>query len=72
MTAKIDHPTHFAVVNGNSVFVKEAEFFKSQGGLTEPWGKKWEPVIAKSIGAARRQVAKKYGIKLSIIHMDEE
>ena len=41
--------------NGAAIFVKEAEFFKSQGGLTEPWGKAWHPIVADSIEDARRK-----------------
>jgi len=38
-----------------AVYVKEAEFFKSQGGPTEEWGKRWELVEAKSIENARQK-----------------
>lgn len=38
-----------------SVFVKTYSFWKRQGGLTEPWGKHWEPIIADSIEDARRK-----------------
>lgn len=38
-----------------AVFVKEYEFFKSQGGLDKPWGKHWKgPIEADSIEDARR------------------
>lgn len=38
-------PTHYVHRNpANAVFVKTAEFFVSQGGLVEPWGKAWSPV----------------------------
>jgi hypothetical protein len=37
-----------------SVFVKELEFFRSQGGFREDWGLHWKPVIATSIEDARR------------------
>lgn len=36
-----------------AVYVKDAVFFESQGGLTEPWGKNWLEVEATSIEAAR-------------------
>lgn len=39
--------------NGHSVFVKEAALFFKQGGETEPWGKAWKAVWAKSIEEAR-------------------
>ena len=38
---------------GRTVYVKEGEFFKSQGGLTDEWGKSWIPVQAESIEHAR-------------------
>lgn len=37
------------------VFVKELEFFKSQGGFVEKWGEHWEPVVAASIEDAREK-----------------
>jgi len=47
-------PTHYVHWNGAAVFVKEAEFFKSQGGLTAKWGEAWRAVIAEDIEDARR------------------
>lgn len=47
--------------NGASWFVKEAEFFESQGGLSEPWGKNWKSLTADSIEGARKKAAKVYG-----------
>lgn len=65
--------THYVNCNsGRALFVKEAEFFQSQGGLREDWGKTWRPVVAKSIGDARRQAAKMFGVRLSHIHAGEE
>ena len=37
-----------------SVFVKEREFFISQGGDRELWGRSWRPLEAGSIEDARR------------------
>lgn len=66
------NPTHYVHRNfADALFVKEADFFKQQGGLTEPWGKHWKPVVATSIGDARRQAADLFGVPLSPIH-DEE
>jgi hypothetical protein len=45
--------THFILVEPWAVYVKEANFFRSQGGHKEPWGQKWRPVTADSIEAAR-------------------
>ena len=33
--------------------VKEGDFFRSQGGLTEQWGTNWHPVQAESLAEAR-------------------
>ena len=46
-------PTHYIHHNGHSVFVKEAGFFRDQGGLVDDWGAAWRPVIATSIEHAR-------------------
>ncbi len=35
------------------VFVKELDFFRSQGGFTQDWGKNWIPIVATSIEEAR-------------------
>ena len=70
MTTK---PTHYVHCNsGEALFVKEADFFESQGGLSSEWGKHWRPVVAGSIGDARRQAAKLFGVRLSWIHDGEE
>ncbi len=39
--------------NGASWFVKEAEFFSSQKGHEEEWGKAWTPIRAQSIAEVR-------------------
>lgn len=44
---------YYVMFNGAAWFVKEAVFFESQGGLTEDWGKAWEPIYADSIEHAR-------------------
>lgn len=44
---------YYVHFNGAAVFVKEAEFFKSQGGLTEDWGKAWKWLEADGIEHAR-------------------
>jgi hypothetical protein len=38
---------------GNAVFVKETEFFVSQGGLVQEWGRRWRPIVAESFEDAR-------------------
>lgn len=69
-------PTHYGLFRANvpnSPMIKEAAFFASQGGLTQAWGKNWEPIYgAESIGDARRKFAVKKGITLSIIYLDEK
>lgn len=45
------------------VFVKELDFFRSQGGFVESWGKAWIPVVATGIEDARRQGCKMSGAK---------
>lgn len=37
------------------VFVKELDFFRSQGGFTQDWGKNWLPIVATSIEEARER-----------------
>ncbi len=49
--------------NGASVFVKEGEFFKKQGGLRLGWGKAWRPLEADSIEDAREKGYKLFGIE---------
>jgi hypothetical protein len=72
MVATRENATHFVHCNsGKALFVKEAALFKEQGGLTEEWGKAWVPVIARTIGEARRLAAVIFGVELSHIHADE-
>lgn len=49
----MSEPTHYILMKPSGVFVKEAGFFRGQGGLTQEWGKEWRPVVATSIEAAR-------------------
>lgn len=72
MLTFVPQPTHYVVDNRSWVGVKEAEFFASQGGLRDPWGKNWKPVTASSIGDARRKGAEMFGIKLSHIYDGEQ
>lgn len=65
-------PTHYVHCNsGNALFVQEASFFELQGGLHDEWGKSWKPVIATSIGDARKQASTLFGVPLSPIHRGE-
>jgi len=36
-----------------SVFVKELDFFRRQGGFSQGWGDAWVPIVATSIENAR-------------------
>ncbi len=54
-----EKPTHYLCITESSVGTKEASFFIEQGGLRQPWGKHWEPVVAENLYAARN-----IGIKL--------
>ncbi len=36
-----------------TVYVKEGSFFRSQGGITESWGKNWKSIDAKNVEDAR-------------------
>lgn len=55
----------------NSPMVKEGNFFRQQGGLTDDWGKSWEPIDAKTVGDARRKFAESRGVTLSHIYWGE-
>lgn len=45
------------------VFVKELDFFRSQNGFVEDWGKNWLPIVATSIEDARKSGCKLPGAK---------
>lgn len=47
--------THYVLVEPWAVYVKEADFFVAQGGLTAEWGKRWKPLEASSLEDARRK-----------------
>lgn len=45
---------YYVLNKGNGIiFVKEGDFFESQGGLQSKWGKNWEIIWADSIEHAR-------------------
>jgi len=52
---------HYVLVESWAVYVKEGEFFKSQGGLEEEWGTRWVPIMARSIEEAREMGVKMRG-----------
>jgi len=50
--------THFVlpradIGGGRHAMVKDADYFRSQGGLTEEWGQEWIPVRADGLNHAR-------------------
>lgn len=45
------------------VFVKALDFFRSQGGFREGWGRSWVPIVAESIEDARELGCKLPGAK---------
>lgn len=47
-----------------SIFVKELEFFRKQGGFVQTWGIKWKPIIAENIEDARKMALKLIGRKI--------
>lgn len=46
-----------------SVFVKDLDFFREQGGFREEWGKDWVPIVANSIEGAREKGCKLPGAR---------
>ena len=45
---------YYVLVEPWAVYVKEADFFVAQGGLTAEWGKRWKLLEAPSMEFARR------------------
>lgn len=52
----------FAVMTNwaGSTFVKEWDFYVGQGGLRDPWGRAWRPVMAFDIEHARQKGRRLY------------
>jgi hypothetical protein len=50
---RITAPYYVLPREHGSSFVKEGDFFRSQGGLKDDWGKCWIPVCADTIEGAR-------------------
>jgi hypothetical protein len=51
---EVEQPTHYVLIRPWAVYVKEADFFKQQGGHEQPWGKRWRGIRAGSIEEARK------------------
>jgi hypothetical protein len=63
----------YCVDNAATVFVKEGNFFRAQGGLIEDWGNRWVGIEAKTLGQARRYAAAHvFNKELSFIYKGEE
>ena len=49
---------YMILVQLDTVYVKELEFFRSQGGFIQDWGLNWKPIVAESIEDAREKAFK--------------
>jgi hypothetical protein len=68
-----DAAPFYCVDNAATVFVKEGNFFRDQGGLKDDWGKRWVGIEATTLGEARRYAAAHVFEKtLSNLYADEE
>ena len=58
---------YFILLELAGAYVKDGEFFIAQGGLREPWGYRWFPIVATDLEAAReranRMLAERNGAK---------
>lgn len=58
-------PTHYVSRNsGGAVFVKTADFFAEQGGLTQAWGGAWLPVTVDGDPEETIEEARRVGRRL--------
>lgn len=53
---------HYVNWNGGAWMVKEGQFFKEQGGLTQRWGRHWRAIYADTIEHARDKARLTYGV----------
>lgn len=44
---------YYHINRSGAVFVKDGDFFISQGGLEKDWGKHWKKIKAESLDQAR-------------------
>jgi len=54
MTRSNERGIYFLLINEAGVYTKEGDFFVSQGGLKDEWGKSWEVTVATSLDDARQ------------------
>lgn len=50
-------------LSSGCVFVKAIDFFRSQGGFVQHWGRRWVPIVADSIDDARKKGCQLPGAK---------
>lgn len=55
-----------------TVHVKEGDFFRSQGGLTEKWGAAWTGINATSLNDARLKAHASEGTACPRWHLEEQ
>lgn len=55
-----------------TVYVKEGNFFRSQGGLTGEWGSSWIPIRARSLDDARLRAHASEGTECPTWHFQDE
>lgn len=55
-----------------TVYVKEGDFFRAQGGLREEWGVHWMPIAAMSLKHARLKAHLYQQTSLPQWHLQEE
>jgi len=55
-----------------NVYVKEGNFFRSQGGLTDDWGKNWIGIEAKDMNDARLRAHASEGTACPRWHLHPE
>lgn len=55
-----------------TVYVKEGNFFRAQGGLTEQWGSHWIGIAATSLNDARLKAHASEGTVCPRWHLEEQ
>lgn len=55
-----------------NVYVKEGNFFRDQGGLTDDWGKNWIPIYATSLNDARLKCHASEGTACPRWHLEDQ
>lgn len=55
-----------------TVYIKEGDFFRDQGGLTEEWGSHWVGIQATSLNDARLKAHASVGTTCPKWHLEED